>query len=189
MTVLPRTRVSTLVGFGVFALLCLPSAGCKKASSPSEAPAGYGGAESESADPLTELDALEGRMQAFGLPVARAKADAEAAPAPEDDVTVAGDVAEADGEADEPELEADLAEEAVEPEPADAGPPPQGTARDERRNRCADLCSLSESICTLEVRICTLSESHGKDPVYADACERAIEDCDVAGEACDSCAG
>lgn len=52
---------------------------------------------------------------------------------------------------------------------------------------CEDRCGLREAICELEGRICELSESHSGDTLYADACERAIDDCELATEACDTC--
>lgn len=165
---------------GVLALLCMAPSGCKKAGS-SEAPQmdAYAGGEAErDPDPLAELAALEGRMRAMGLPAASTKLGATT------------DAASSEAGAAEDEATDTAVEEAPAPSEAHTAPPPSGPARQPPgQDACADVCSLSESICTLEVRICSLSESHGDDPVYIDACERAIEDCDVAGDACNGCRG
>ena len=63
------------------------------------------------------------------------------------------------------------------------------TGGDPVEARCANLCALNEAICELEIRICEMSESHAEDEVYTDACVRAIDDCEVSGEACDMCRG
>jgi hypothetical protein len=157
--------------------LCVSMSGCKK-DAPSMDAAGETKHPHESADPVAQLAQLEGRMRSLGLPVAadtRAMAEGE-----EDDgvgAAASGDVT-TDAQ-DQP------VEEAPAPAPAEVGAPP--SSRDETINYCGDLCSLSESICSLEVRICSLAKTHANDTIYADACERAVEDCEVAGEACDSC--
>jgi hypothetical protein len=146
----------------------MPAPGCKKASSgAAEAPDSQGDAAGERAqsdDPLAELDALEGRMRSFGLATASAQP----------------------GDAVGGEAEAEAAQDDA---PASAATPvDKGTSvSEETGNRCGDLCDLSESICLLEVRICGLSEAHATDPIYADACERAVDDCHTAGQACDDC--
>jgi hypothetical protein len=177
--------VARIVGGCLVVALCVPMSGCKKDAA-TEAPnmdeAGEAKGAGDSADPIAELAALEGRMRSLGLPVAadkRATAEGEEA-------DVAAD-ASGGGEA-RTEPEPELVEEAPAPAPSaqvDATEP--GSNRDETINYCGDLCSLSESICMLEVRICSLAEAHANDTIYADACERAVEDCEVAGEACDSC--
>ncbi|NVB38903.1 hypothetical protein G6O69_13760 [Pseudenhygromyxa sp. WMMC2535] len=60
-------------------------------------------------------------------------------------------------------------------------------AMDAAADRCESVCGLAEGICELEVRICELGEAHPEDPAYADACERAIEDCELASDACERC--
>jgi hypothetical protein len=162
-----RSRVAGLV---VLAVLCVPAPGCKKASSsdataPDSREGDAASADAQSDDPLAELDALEGQMRAFGLATASAGPDDAAGgeAAPRDDAS-------------------------------EAAPAPAGTAVDngasvseETGARCGDLCDLSESICLLEVKICGLSEAHATDSIYADACERAVDDCHTAGQACDDC--
>jgi hypothetical protein len=53
--------------------------------------------------------------------------------------------------------------------------------------RCEAVCELAEAICALESRICELAEGNPDDEQYAEACERASEDCRVAGDACGAC--
>jgi hypothetical protein len=165
--------------------LWVPALGCHKqqdSSSPESSgmdQAGEARAPGDSADatdPVAELSALEGRMRAFGLPIA---ADRKAATAEgeSDGVGEAGVAGDDDGRE----------EAAPAPSPTEAQVGATAPMRDETVNYCGDLCSLSESICTLEVRICSLAQAHASDTIYADACERAVEDCEVAGEACDSC--
>jgi hypothetical protein len=157
--------------------LCVSMSGCKKdaaTSSPNMDEAGEAKSAGDSDDPLAELAELEGRMRTFGLAVAGDKQGA----------AEGGDAAVSGGAVVETELPA---EEAPAPTAIDnATEPPQSQGRDEI-DYCGDLCSLRESICALEARICTLAEAHTDDTTYADACERAIEDCEVAGEACDTC--
>jgi hypothetical protein len=185
-----RVDVVRLVGMSLALALCVSMSGCKKKSGESTSPGVDGGGEAQaphdSADPLAELASLEGRMRAFGLPVAadenEGASDKGATMQHEEgeDRGMSDAASAGAGGDDQP---APVAEEA----PAStAQVPPTGPARDEV-NYCGDLCSLSESICTLEVRICSLAESHANDSLYADACERAVEDCEVAGQACDGC--
>lgn len=165
--------------------LCVPMSGCKKqgeSTSPSaEDRAAEAQAPDDSADPVAELAALEGRMRAFGLPVAADKGKGDSVEGEDDGM---GGNAAAGAASDHS------------PAPAEEAPAPSAQidasepGRDEeqvQKNYCGDLCSLSESICMLEVRICSLAESHTNDSTYADACERAVEDCEVAGQACDGC--
>jgi hypothetical protein len=175
------------IGAALACLLWLPSVGCANKAGSTAAPEQDYAREKSGGDPLAELAALEQRMDALGLPVAKqtrtvgAEAAGEAAAGPAGGGDAMDDLAAAD--------EAELAEEeapAPEAAPADADGAYRPSRRDER-DRCEDLCGLSESICELEVRICELSESHAGEPVYADACERAIDDCEVAGDACDTC--
>jgi hypothetical protein len=166
---------------GVLALaLIVPVLGCAKKAEHATAPnidaGGDAGTPGDSDDPLAQLAALENRMRAHGLPVA---SDKQQPPQP------AGETEKDDMDA-AAEMDAATEQTAAEEPPAPAGAQTQPPRRD-RSEVCGDLCSLSESICTLEVRICSLAEDHGNDAVYADACERAVEDCEVAGEACDSC--
>ncbi|KIG14926.1 hypothetical protein DB30_06228 [Enhygromyxa salina] len=158
----------------------MPAPGCSKAANkasmaPDSQPDSTreaGGDLAYADDPLAELDALEGRMRALGLATARSKG-ATASP---------GDAVAVDG--DDDEATADVA---AAPEAAPAAEHDHPTATEQTGSRCGDLCDLSESICMLEVRICSLSDSHGEDPIYADACERAVDDCHTAGQACDAC--
>jgi hypothetical protein len=169
--------------------LCVSMPGCKKAgesTSPGMADGGVNQAPGDSADPVAELAALEGRMRALGLPVAGGERD-EAGEAGEAGMAEGEDdgMSEAEAPGGGGDVERAPAEEAPAPAPSaqvDTSEPPR-----DAKDLCGDLCSLSESICTLEVRICSLAESHANDSLYADACERAVEDCDVAGEACDGC--
>jgi hypothetical protein len=168
--------------------LCVSMPGCKKqgeSSSPSMDHAGEARAPHDS-DPVAELAALEGRMRAYGLPVAADKNKGRTGGGDHEGVEHEVGKHEDDGMTDAVPTGAGgsqpTAEEAPAPGPADT----YESARDDR-NYCGDLCSLSESICTLEVRICSLAESHGNDATYADACERAVDDCEVAGRACDGC--
>jgi hypothetical protein len=177
-----QVKVVQLVGMSLVLALCVSMSGCKKkaeSTSPGADDADHGGeaqAPHDSADPLAELASLEGRMRGFGLPVAADKdKEGEGEDRGMSEATSAG--ASGDGQP------APVAEEAPTPT---AQFEPTEQARDQV-NYCGDLCSLSESICTLEVRICSLAESHANDSLYADACERAAEDCEVAGQACDGC--
>lgn len=171
-----RLDAVRLVNMSLALALCVSMSGCNKKQAESVSPGADQGGEArapaDSADPVAELATLEGRMRAFGLPVAADKGEGE------DDGMSEAVSAGAGGDS--------------EPAPAEEAPAPTGQvdksepARDEK-NYCGDLCSLSESICTLELRICSLAESHANDSIYADACERAVEDCEVAGQACDGC--
>lgn len=172
-----------VVGMSLVLALCVSMPGCKKQSesaSPGADEAGESKAPQDSMDPLAELAALEGRMQALGLPVAARQEK--------------GANIQSEGEGEHDAISTGAAGDG-QPAPAEEAPAPAPTANQvdtteparDSRQYCGDLCSLSESICTLEVRICSLAESHANDSVYADACERAVEDCEVAGQACDGC--
>jgi hypothetical protein len=119
-------------------------------------------------------------MRAFGLPVAADKAKGATTTLGEGEDDGMSEAASAGASGDGQQA---AAEEAPAPNAqVETSPPPR-----DANDQCADLCSLSESICSLELRICSLAESHANDSIYADACERAIEDCEVAGDACDGC--
>jgi hypothetical protein len=160
--------------------------GCtQKSRDKTSSPTAQGGDSSAPAgDPLAQLDSLEREMLRLGMPVA---AQRDAVPPAETGEGAAG----LDGDAMlGGEAEA-LAEEQPAPtatEAAEAEPPPGPERRNERQH-CADVCDLSRAICELEAQICSLSDGHGDDPTYADACRRAGEDCDTADAHCDRCSG
>lgn len=180
-----RVNAVGFIQVGVALALCAAMSGCKKQSestSPSADKASEAQAPHDSADPVAELAALEGRMRALGLPAAADKQKGATTSTTEGEDEELGEVANGGARGDG---QSAPAEEAPATSPATTAQI-DAPARDEQ-NYCSDLCSLSESICTLEVRICSLAESHSNDAIYADACERAIEDCEVAGQACDGC--
>lgn len=170
--------------------------------------------EAQAGDPLAELRALEDEMRRQGLPVAESKprpatgADGEAAdgddwadkgpavteesPAPDPGGTPPPEreIEFHAGETEQPEPPAEPQRDYEADAPADAAAA-GGVHRDrqERYDPCVSVCDLSEAICDLEVRICTMAEDHGDEWTYVDACERAVEDCEVAGDACDHCIG
>lgn len=147
-------------------------------------------------DPLAELDRLEGRMRELGLapaPVGEAVGVDHEAPA--DDRRDAKPVEEKVGPGEGGELgtlddKKDLYEidATVSPEP---GPPPTAVSERDQpfggASRCTSVCELSEAICELEVRICSMAKNHDGDPTYVNACERAVDDCELSGDACDTC--
>ncbi len=151
-------------------------------------------AEPPPGDALAELDQLEQRMRGLGLTPASPRRDARDAGGSTEgheaeldaSAKVGGDKSEdVDDEAGiptapiEPQtLPRPIAERNKQPSPAGAG---------EAVSRCESVCELSETICELEVRICSMSEHHRSDPLYADACERAVDDCELSGDACDTC--
>lgn len=160
-----------VIAVSVALALSMSMLACKKEAAtepPQMDEAGESKSPADSDDPVAELAALEGRMRALGLPTASDKKVKQS-----EGEDTKGEV-DAAGDAEAPAEEA--------PVPAGVQPTPPN-----ERDVCGDLCSLSESICTLEVRICSLAEAHENDMTYADACERAVEDCEVAGEACDTC--
>jgi hypothetical protein len=165
--------------------LALPMLGCKKDAAIATGTPGEMNRDADGADPLARLASLEQEMHRLGLPVATAK---EATPNLE---TGEERGADRDGDATlggEGEAPVDQTF-ATEPQPAPsevaADRPPQ---KREQAQYCSDVCDLSQAICDLEVQICSLSENHGDDPTYADACRRAGEDCDTADFQCDRCA-
>lgn len=140
-------------------------------------------------DPLVELEQLEGRMRELGLTPARPGAAAgigidNQAPdqLEEEKVGEAGEKPE--------DLEANHRVDG-EPQPEEIRTSPSPMAeRDDLHagvNRCTSVCELSEAICELEVRICSMATNHDGDPTYANACERAVDDCELSGDACDTC--
>lgn len=72
------------------------------------------------------------------------------------------------------------------PDQAKAGPPP--TARElDATTRCQRVCELGQITCELSEQICELAERHEGEDDYEAACERSVEDCAVAQEACNAC--
>jgi hypothetical protein len=53
--------------------------------------------------------------------------------------------------------------------------------------RCETVCEVATAICEIEARVCDMAERHTDDPRYANACERAADDCRVATQACQHC--
>lgn len=72
-------------------------------------------------------------------------------------------------------------------EAAEVRSPSQDRTPRRERNRCAEVCGISTSICDLRVQICGLAERHPDEPRYHQVCERASGDCESAREACDAC--
>lgn len=190
---MPAPAVALLVAISLPTLACMKKPATAVSPNESAAQTEPGGASS---DPLMQLASLEQEMQRLGLPIAMSSGDrieqvdqvdprdqAGTVPAAE-----AGESPGVDGEALGAETEAEEPRPtAVEPEAAaDRSPPPKGAKRAEGQ-RCADVCELSVTICDLEVLICSLSDGHGDDPTYGDACRRAGEDCDTADDECDRC--
>jgi hypothetical protein len=153
---------------------------CTKKPTSATSPGAHGGEpQPQSADDLlAQLDSLEHEMRRLGLPVAAARAPVPAAEEPG-----------RDGDAAAGARTEELEDESPAPTEAEAGveaaPPPE---KREAAQRCEAVCDLSQAICELEVAICSLSDGHGDDPTYTDACARAGEDCDTADDACDHCA-
>jgi hypothetical protein len=154
--------------------------GCKKAADASRPDAGAAepGDTTATADPLAELEQLEGRMRELGL-----------APAQPDDSTAA-ERTPFEAKVGEEERPEDL-EEGVRPEPQ-TSPSPMPERDDhggdhDGVSRCTSVCELSEAICELEVRICSMAKNHDGDGTYTNACERAVDDCELSGDACDTC--
>lgn len=195
-------RACTVVSMAVIVGLGLPATGCKKTgSSPNARAMEPDDGLVEPDDPLAELAALEDRMRMLGLPVApagssavgggpgagpepgtEAVADAEAEASVDRAMKIGGD-----GEA--PEQQDQQRDEAAPMAASEASEAPSARTSDSSDGQgCSNVCELSEAICQLEVRICGLSDVHQGDPIYVNACSRAIEDCDVADDACDRCA-
>jgi hypothetical protein len=174
-----RSALALVIALG------LPMLGCKKDASDRTTSAHPGGQTERDSDPLARLASLEHEMQRLGLPVALVKsATLETGEGHDGDATLG-----AEGEAVEERPEAeDMA--ATEPQAAPnevaAG---QAPSRREQAEYCSNVCDLSQAICELEGQICSLSENHGDDPIYTDACRRAGDDCDTADAECDRCAG
>ncbi len=158
----------------LLAIVALPA--CTKSANTGAAATSPDSTDKAVDDPLAELDRLEQQMLQLDLPIARRDA-----PTPAGD----GAGADLDGEANfaEDGAEEELADEAAMPMAAE-----EPAQRRTRANQCRNICDLSEAICDLELKICSLSESHGGDPTYANACRRASDDCEVAGLECDHCA-
>jgi hypothetical protein len=185
-----RGWVLALAGFGLAVSACASSPKSAAPSSPTDGAAGE--AQRSSADPLAELDALEARMSQLGLRVAGPSPGS--APATRDrgereqvgeaewggDKAISESAPVEDSSEAEAEPEDEVAEFATELRAADQGPDP---------STCETVCDLDELICALELQICSLAAEHEGEPIYADACRRASEDCDVAGDACQRCAG
>lgn len=75
------------------------------------------------------------------------------------------------------------------PDPAKAAPRPDDVAPPlDAAGRCVQICELSEITCELSVQVCELAARHDDEDDYRIACERAVDDCEVAQEACDECA-
>lgn len=171
--------------------LGLSLSACKKAEGGATAPASAGeagDAKADALDPLAELDALEARMRYAGLPIASPGASTR----DRGEADMGGEAAGGDGEGSE----AALSESVTEREARDAAPtgiaeeapaPAAADAPADEADGCVDLCDLNAMICDLEIRICALAADHVDDRQYADACRRAGEDCDVAGDACQRC--
>jgi hypothetical protein len=179
--------------FAIVLLLCaslLPA--CSKSSDRTNAADGGEAKFAEPPpDPLAELAQLEGRMRELGLepPPVRTEVpvDTQQGAVVEEKVGEASDdtpVEKAEDRRDEERIEGT----AVQPAPSEPPPIPMSEREDYRgESRCTSVCELSEAICELEVRICTMAKNHGSDATYVDACERAVEDCELSGNACDTC--
>jgi hypothetical protein len=181
-----RARSDTRLAVALLAAaIALPTLACTKKPSNARSPdASSGEPQPGGGDPLAELDSLEREMQRLGLPVAASRA------------TTPTGVLEGSGEGGGMDMDGDgtvgaqaeaFEEEApVQPAPAEAEPDRSPDRRGQAQ-RCSDVCDLREAICELEVQICSLSEGHGDDPTYANACRRAGDDCDTADDECDRC--
>ena len=205
-----------ILGLSLLAsLLVLPAGGCKKSSganSPDEyaAPPPADMSVDADADPVAELDRLEGQMRRLGMRPGKGKrrnrSDREKSGEAGGATAATTKNDSADDEAREPlQEEVDKGESPsgggdasfdgeIDAAPEDA-PAPAPASQAEAfgaenlagQNQCSSVCTLSSSICELEVRICTLADEHEGDPAYADACERAIDDCEVSSDACERC--
>lgn len=67
--------------------------------------------------------------------------------------------------------------------------PPDSKPRAQAEEHCPLICSLSDGTCELAQEICSLAERHPGDDDYANACERATDDCELAKDACLECLG
>ena len=52
---------------------------------------------------------------------------------------------------------------------------------------CKRACELTEAICALADNICEMQTRHPGDERYANACQRATQDCKLGKTTCDSC--
>lgn len=167
---------------------CVATLACaqNKQAANGQSPGAHGGEMERRSDPLAELASLEQQMLQLGLPVA-SSAPRTVAPAGEGDAAAGMDGdATVGAQAESAELSED---EPPQPTPTEAAIQDAPSSKREQAQRCSDVCDLSEAICSLETQICSLSEGHGDDPTYSDACRRAGEDCDTADAECDRCAG
>lgn len=187
-------------GWGVVVLgasLLLGANGCAKKSNATHAPANEadaGYAQPPGGDELAQLEAYEAQLRELGVKVERRGKDKGKAKQDVGGEGASVDAAEARAEDGDfaPPAEEEASEAAPAPAPAAASggmdaPMAELAEDDEGESRCVSLCSLSEAICSLEARICEMSEDHPDDDTYIDACERAIDDCAVSGDACNTC--
>jgi len=177
-----RARSDSMRIVAVLLAIGLPTLACTKkpsmATNPDER-AGQSAEPQDAGDPLAQLHSLEQEMRRLGLPVAADRAPVPAAEGGGEGTAVDGDAAIGG--------RTELLEESEPPAPTETSVAPAPEKR-ELAQRCSAVCDLSEAICELEVQICSLSEGHGDDPTYTDACRRAGEDCDTADAECDRCA-
>jgi hypothetical protein len=161
---------------------CMKKAG-DRATAPTSADAGEQ-APTRARDPLAELDHLEGRMRELGVPPAKSPATETS-----EKQGVVDDALD-EGAHEAPEEEgaerAGVQTTEVQPTPAPTAVRDEPSATEDE-NRCTTVCALNEQICELEVQICSMAKNHDSDPIYSDACERAVDDCELSGDACDTC--
>ena len=191
---------NSMVAMGIAALAILAGSGCAKMPA-AEAPNDSGRtnakfAQAPSDDPLAQLDELERQMRTLDLPVAASRLERERL---EESGTAGagGDFSDSvsvdDDEARDQEGETeDLAAANHDVEPttvaAEESPnTPVPAPGDGEGGQCLMVCDLQDAICGLEEQICSLAAAHGEDPLYADACDRAQEDCETASGACQGC--
>jgi hypothetical protein len=159
--------------------------GCnKKSSDRATPPSDAGSADQIPAhprDPIAELEQLEGRMRELGMTPVRPAAEPSERSQKEN---VHDDALDKGAEAGEGGERAGVQ---TEPMPAPTATTVEERDEYENENRCTTVCALNEAICELEVQICSMAKDHGSDPIYSDACERAVDDCELSGDACDTC--
>lgn len=171
-------------------LALLALAGCAKQDAP-VSHAEVAAAQNEpsiatATDPLGELARLEQRMRVLGLEPAASRRTVEQKAADDAPTREAVELEESS----ERGIKRDGQSATLAPPPSEHPSPSQPVtmgADCEGESRCATLCELSEAICQLEVQICSMAEDHEGDPIYVDACERAVEDCELSGDACNQC--
>jgi hypothetical protein len=179
-------------------LVVVALAGCSKQSAPTSVAEAAGDAEPTSTraeDPLTELARLEQRMRVLGLEpaaprrdLAGEKSDEETPPREPDAPDERERVGTNQGEIGQDGFEQGGGGQATSAAPTTPSPTaPSTMADDAGESRCTTLCELSEAICQLEVQICSMAKDHEGDPIYVDACERAVDDCELSGDACNAC--